>query len=111
LATGSEVSLAVLAARLLEFEGVPTRVVSMPCVEWFDTQDGDYQSLVLPEAITARVSVEAGSTLGWHRFLCGGEAIGVDRFGLSGAADLVLEHCGITVQAVMDAVHRAASKQ
>src|SRR5699024_3741896 len=68
LATGSEVQLAVEAAQTLESEGVAARVVSMPCMEWFLEQDAAYIESVLPAAVTARVSVEAGIAMPWHRF-------------------------------------------
>ena len=69
LATGSEVSLALTARDQLEADGVPTRVVSMPCLEWFEDQDQAYRDAVLPPAVTARVSVEAGIDQGWWKYL------------------------------------------
>ena len=68
IATGSELQIAVEAREQLEADGVPTRVVSMPCVEWFDAQDEAYRESVLPAAVRARVSVEAGIAMPWHRF-------------------------------------------
>ena len=69
LGTGSEVQLAVEAAERLEQEGIAARVVSVPCLDWFAEQDADYQEAVLPQAVTARVSVEAGLALSWWRLL------------------------------------------
>jgi len=69
IATGSEVSLALTARERLEADGTPTRVVSMPCLEWFYAQDRSYQQLVLPPAIKARVSVEAGVPQGWREIV------------------------------------------
>ncbi|MDX6207147.1 MAG: transketolase, partial [Frankiales bacterium] len=69
LASGSEVSVAVDAARVLTGEGVRARVVSMPCQEWFDAQSADYRDTVLPPSVRARVSVEAGASQSWHRFI------------------------------------------
>lgn len=101
LATGSEVSLAVAARLQLEADGVPTRVVSMPSWELFEAQDADYREAVLPAAITARVSIEAGSTFGWQRYIgCRGASIGIDRFGASAPGELNLEHFGFSVDNV-----------
>src|SRR4051794_16251184 len=69
IATGSEVQIAVEARKVLEAEGTPARVVSMPCVEWFEEQDDAYKQQVLPPAVHARVSVEAGIALGWRQYV------------------------------------------
>ncbi len=101
IATGSEVSLAVAAAKEL---GGGTRVVSLPCWERFERQDAAYQDEVLPPSCTARVSIEAGVTLGWRAWVGSrGKAIGIDRFGASAPGGLVMEKLGITAQAVVDA--------
>ena len=101
LATGSEVSLAVGAAKEL---GAGTRVVSLPCWERFLRQDQGYQDEVLPPSCEKRVSIEAGITLGWKGFVgTRGKAIGIDRFGASAPGNLVMEKLGITQQAVIDA--------
>src|SRR3712207_9211854 len=71
LGTGSEVQIAVAARERLEAEGVPTRVVSVPCVEWFADQDEAYKDEVLPPTVRARVSVEAGVPMGWREFEIG----------------------------------------
>jgi transketolase len=99
IATGSEVGVAVEAANLLssaEFGGWKTRVVSMPCVEVFERQDGAYRASVLP-AGGRRVSIEAGRTDGWKRWVGeSGLAIGVDRFGASAPAQVIAEKFGLT---------------
>ncbi len=105
IATGSEVQLAVAARELLAQEGIGVRVVSMPCWETFEAQDVAYREAVLPAAVTARVSVEAGVTFGWHRWIGDrGVAIGVDRFGASAPAKTVFAEFGLTAQHVAAAV-------
>jgi transketolase len=104
LATGSEVYLALEAARTLEPN---TRVVSLPCWELFSEQDEAYRDEVLPPSVRARVSIEAGATFGWERWVGEeGVPIGVDRFGASAPGPTVLEKLGITADAVMGAVRR-----
>ena len=107
IATGSEVALALEARVLLEKAGVSCRVVSMPCWELFEAQADDYRESVLPEAIKARVSVEAGVTLGWRRYLGEkGRAIGIDRFGASAPGDTIFEKLGLTPESVAETVKR-----
>lgn len=107
LATGSEVALAMEAQAILSKEGVATRVVSMPCWEAFAQQDAAYRESVLPRAVRARVSIEAGATLGWERWIGDeGEAIGVDRFGASAPANVLLEEYGLTAAHVVAAAKR-----
>jgi transketolase len=104
LATGSEVYLALEAARALEPN---TRVVSLPCWELFSEQDEAYRDEVLPPSVRARVSIEAGATFGWERWVGEeGVRIGVDRFGASAPGPRVLEELGITADAVAGAVRR-----
>jgi transketolase len=111
IATGSEVSLAVTARERLEAEGTPTRVVSMPCVEWFHAQDRAYQQWVLPPAIKARVSVEAGVPLGWREIVGeAGEIIGIDHFGASAAAGVLFEQFGFTPDRVVAAAHASLER-
>ncbi|SKB08299.1 transketolase [Aeromicrobium choanae] len=108
VATGSEVGLALQARDTLANEGIGVRVVSAPCLEWFEEQDLAYRESVLPRAVTARVSVEAGTGTGWHRYVgTNGEIVSVEEFGASGAGDLVLAERGITAEAVVAAVHRS----
>ncbi len=104
IATGSEVALAVAARATLEQEGVHARVVSMPCREWFEAQDQSYRDEVLPPAVKARVSVEAGVPFGWRDFVGdAGRIIGIDHFGASADGALLFEKFGFTPQAVVDA--------
>jgi transketolase len=104
LATGSEVALALEAREALAKQGVAARVVSMPSWELFRAQPADYRAAVLPPAIHARVSIEAGVTMGWSEWLAGGKAIGIDRFGASAPGELLLAELGLTVEAVVAAV-------
>lgn len=104
LATGSEVSLALEAREELAKEGIGARVVSLPCLEWFEAQDAYYREEVLPKSVKARVSVEAGATLGWCRYLGdAGRAIGIDHYGASAAGDVLFKEFGVTAAAVVDA--------
>ena len=101
MATGSEVQIALGGAELLAADGVKARVVSMPCIEWFDEQDAAYQESVLPHSVTARVSIEAGATIGWWKYLGShGRPIGIDHFGECGSAAQLFEKYGLTAQAV-----------
>ncbi|NNJ66184.1 MAG: transketolase, partial [Xanthomonadales bacterium] len=113
IATGSEVGLAVEAARELSSEGVKVSVVSMPNPDRFLAQDAAYRESVLPSAVTARVAVEAGATPGWASFVGDqGRVIGVDRFGASAPAKVLFEQYGLTVENVSQAVRetRAATR-
>lgn len=108
IATGSEVHLAVEARKQLAADGVRLRVVSMPCQEDFAAQDEAYRESVLPRAVRARVSVEAGVTLGWERWIGdAGIALGIDTFGASAPGDTNLAEFGFTVEAVVAAVRSA----
>ena len=102
LATGSEVHLAVEARKRLEAEGIPTRVVSMPSWELFAAQSKAYREEVLPTAVKARVSIEAGVTLGWQRWVgLEGASLGIDHFGASAPAEVLFEKFGLTVEKVV----------
>ncbi len=102
IASGSELSLAMAARQALTAEGVRARVVSMPSWERFAAQPAAYRDEVLPPQVTARVSVEAGASLGWERWVGGdGAIIAIDRFGLSAPAEQIFEHLGFTVEAVV----------
>ena len=108
IATGSEVQLAVAAKKVLESEGEATRVVSMPCVEWFDAQDESYRRAVLPPAVRARVVVEAGIAQCWHRFAgAAGEIVSLERFGASADHQTLFTEFGFTAEAVAEAARRA----
>ena len=104
LATGSEVSLALDARSQLQEQGIGTRVVSMPCMEWFDDQDESYREEVLPTSVTARVSIEAGVSQSWHRFVGdAGRSISLEHFGASADYQRLYQEFGLTAQAVVDA--------
>ena len=103
LSTGSEVALCVDAYERLTAEGVRARVVSMPSWELFERQDRTYRDAVLPPSVTARVSVEQGSTLGWHRYVgTEGTTIGMKTFGASAPLKALLQKFGFTAEAVVE---------
>ncbi len=103
IASGSELHLAVEARATLEARGIPTRVVSLPSWFLFAAQDRTYQERVLPPRVTARVSVEAGTSVGWERWLgAGGIAIGLDHFGASAPWKVLYEEFGITPSRVVE---------
>ena len=111
MATGTEVHVCARAADLLEADGIATRVVSMPCIENFAAQDQSYRDTVLPPACRARVSLEAASTLGWHRWVGElGEAIGMQSFGASAPAGALYRHFGLTPERVAEAGRRAVRR-
>ncbi|MGM7665612.1 transketolase [Microbacterium sp. A93] len=104
IATGSEVQLAVAARETLAGEGINARVVSAPSLEWFDEQDATYRESVLPAAVTARVSVEAGSSLTWHGIVgTHGRSVAIDHFGASADYKTLFQQFGITAEAVVEA--------
>jgi len=104
IATGSEVSLALAAREILAGDGIRCRVVSMPSWELFEAQPGSYRDEVLPPAVQARVSIEAGASLGWERWVgTGGAIVGLDRFGASAPASVVLRELGFTPERVVAA--------
>ncbi len=107
LASGSEVSLAMEARKLLDGEGIRCRIVSMPCWELFEEQSEDYRESVLPPSVTARVAVEAGATLGWHRWVGDkGAIVGLDRFGASAPASVNWEKLGFTPERLVEEVKK-----
>jgi transketolase len=104
IGTGSELPMAVEAAKKLEEDGKKVRVVSMPCWELFAEQSAEYKESVLPKDVTARVAVEAGSSFGWERHIgSNGKFIGIDSFGASAPADILYQKFGITVDNVVAA--------
>ncbi|MDN6740443.1 MAG: transketolase, partial [Corynebacterium casei] len=114
LATGSEVQLAVEAAKELEAAGTATRVVSMPCQEWFDEQPVEYREQVLPNDVLARVSVEAGIAQSWHKYLgFAGRAVSIELYGASAPAEELFERFGFTAAKVVEAAQEslAAAKK
>ncbi len=101
LATGSEVALAIDAKKLLDADGVRTRVVSMPCWELFERQPQSYRDDVIPPGVTARMSIEAASTFGWSRYVGDrGLAYGIDRYGTSAPLADVAKKFGFTPEAI-----------
>jgi transketolase len=102
IATGSEIELALLAQKELNSQSINTRVVSMPCVEWFQNESKSYQESVLPKEVKVKIAIEAGSTLGWYQFVgLEGAVIGLDHYGASGKPDLLYKEFGITVQDIV----------
>jgi transketolase len=100
IATGSEVSVALAARDALQAEGIGTRVVSMTCTEWFDAQDAGYRDSVLPAGV-AKVSIEAGSPMGWREYVGdAGEIVAIDHFGESAAGGLLFTRYGFTAENV-----------
>src|SRR5690606_20734251 len=107
LASGSEVHIAYEAYQRLIRDGVKARVVSLPCWELFEEQPAEYKETVLPSSVTARVSIEAGVTLGWERYVGSkGISIGVDRFGASAPYQRIYEEYGLTPEAVIEAARK-----
>ena len=104
MGTGSEVQLAVEAAQKLESEGIAARVVSVPCLDWFEEQDASYIEEVLPSSVKARVSVEAGIAQPWYRWLgtCG-RPVSIEHFGASAPYQKLYDEFGVTADAVYDA--------
>lgn len=108
LATGSEVQLAVEAAQQLEQEGIAARVVSVPCLDWFEQQPQEYIDEVLPPAVTARVSVEAAIAMPWYKWLGSrGKAVSLEHFGASAPYERLYQEFGITTEAVVAAAHQS----
>jgi transketolase len=101
IGTGSEVAICLGARDLLEADGIPTRVVSMPSMELFKAQDAAYRDQVLPPAVTVRVAVEAGRAQGWHRWVgSAGDIVGISRFGASAPYERIYQEFGLTPQDV-----------
>ncbi|MFD7920266.1 transketolase [Streptomyces sp. NPDC059740] len=108
IGTGSEVQLAVEAREQLQAQGVPTRVVSMPSVEWFEEQEQGYRESVLPSAVKARVAVEAGIALTWHRYVGdAGRVVSLEHFGASADAKVLYREFGFTADAVAAAARES----
>ncbi|MEP7056046.1 MAG: transketolase [Actinomycetota bacterium] len=110
IGTGSEVEICVSARALLEADGVPTRVVSMPCREWFEAQEMSYRATVLPPDVKARVSVEAAVSFGWRELVGdAGEMISIEHFGASAPYQIIYEQFGLTPDRVAAAARRSLS--
>ncbi len=102
IGTGSEVHIALAAGKILEENGIKARIISMPSWELFDSQPLDYRNKVLPPAIKVRVSIEAGTPLGWERYIgLDGIALGIHRFGASAPGPTIYEKLGLTAQRVV----------
>ncbi len=109
IATGSEVGLALEAREQLQKDGVPTRVVSMPCVELFEEQSQDYRDEILPPSITARLAIEAGVRQGWDRYVGPkGDVVCLDRFGASAPGDVAMKNLGFNLENILN--HARAMK-
>lgn len=108
IATGSEVQLAVAAREQLEASGIATRVVSAPCLEWFDEQPAAYREQVLPSKVQARVSVEAGLALGWSKYVGPfGKSVSIEHYGASADYQTLFREFGMTTEAVVAAAKDA----
>ncbi|MFN2538241.1 MAG: transketolase [Mycobacteriales bacterium] len=111
MATGSEVQIALAARTILEAEGTTTRVVSMPCVEWFEAQDQAYRDTVLPPTVKARVSIEAGVAQSWWKYLGeGGVPLSLEHFGASAPYQTLFEQFGLTADRAVAAAHASLAK-
>ena len=111
IATGSEGALALCAQEILKNEGIRARVVSAPCLEWFEENDAAYKEAVLPAAVKARVSVEAGVTAGWREYVGdAGVSIGLNHFGASAGAGVLFKEFGFTPEAVVAAAKESIAK-
>ncbi len=111
IATGSEVSLAMKAKAELKNEGIDARVVSMPCMEDFEAQSDKYKNSVLPKSVRARVAIEAGSPLGWYKYVgLDGKVVGMETFGASAPAAKLFEKFGFTVENVVNTVKEVLDK-
>jgi len=111
IGTGSELQLCLTAQERLEAEGTPTRVVSMPCQEWFYEQDTAYQQQVLPHGVKARVTVEAGIRMSWDRILGdAGEPVSIEHYGASAPAKVLFEQFGFTADNVVAKANAALAK-
>ena len=108
IATGSEVQIAVAAREELEAKGISTRVVSAPCLEWFDEQSESYRESVLPSSVKARVSVEAGLSLGWSKYVGPfGRSVSIEHFGASADYKTLFREFGITTENVVAKAHES----
>jgi len=111
MGSGSEVQLCLAAQKRLEADGVPTRVVSMPCQEWFRAQDTAYRQRVLPSGVRARVSVEAGVAMSWHDLVGDdGECVSLEHYGASAPYQVLFEQFGFTADRVVAAARASLSR-
>src|SRR5262249_31732898 len=109
--TGSEVQLCLTARERLEAQGTPTRVVSMPCQEWFRAQDETYREEVLPRGVKARVSVEAGVAMSWHDLVGDvGECVSLEHYGASAPFQVIMEQFGFTPDHIVAAARASLAR-
>ncbi|HEY2805109.1 MAG TPA: transketolase [Gemmatimonadales bacterium] len=112
IGTGSEVTIALGARELLEKDGIATRVVSMPCVEYFEKQAATYRDTVLPPSVTARVAVEAGVGMGWEKWIGGrGAMVGIEHFGASAPYEKIYQEFGLTSEKVAERVRALVTQE
>ena len=112
IATGSEVAIAIAAAGLLKSQSISARVVSAPCLEWFEEQDDSYKARVLPANIKARVSIEAGVGAGWHKYVGDhGEIVSLEHFGASASAGELFKSYGFTAENIVNAALRTIARK
>ena len=111
IATGSEVGITLQAAELLKKENISARVVSAPCLEWFNEQDNDYKNSVLPHTVKARVSIEAGIAQGWREYIGDyGVAVSIEHFGASASASVLFKEFGFTPEKIVSAAKETIAK-
>ena len=111
IATGSEVHLAIAASKILSEQNIAARVVSAPCLEWFEEQSDSYKESILPNAIKARVSVEAGVGAGWHKYVGdNGEIVSLEHFGASASAGTLFKEYGFTPENIVEAAKRTIAR-
>ena len=111
IATGSEVHLAIAATKILSEQNIAARVVSAPCLEWFEEQTDSYKESILPSAIKARVSVEAGVGAGWHKYVGdNGEIVSLEHFGASASAGTLFKEYGFTPENIVEAAKRTIAR-
>ncbi len=111
ISTGSEIHPTLEAAEILMKDGIKARVVNMPCLEIFDRQTENYRKQVLPPEIESRLAIEAGASMGWHKYTgLKGNIIGIDRFGASAPANILLEKFGFTVENIVNRAKKLLRK-
>jgi transketolase len=111
MGTGSELQIAVEAREVLEGDGIPTRVVSVPCMDWFAEQDQAYRDSVLPPAVKARVSVEAGIAMPWYRWVGdAGEIVSIEHYGASADYQTLFREFGFTTEHVVTAARTSLDR-
>jgi len=111
IATGSEVHIAIAASKILADENISARVVSAPCLEWFEEQSENYKESILPKNLKARVSVEAGVGAGWQKYVGDdGEIISLEHFGASASAGVLFKEYGFTAESVVAAAKRTIAR-